>query len=120
MRWTTRQIEAPANDTLTAAEVAVHLSRRDRKSVLRLVELGRFPEPIREDGAAYWLWEDVVWYLWSRRLRGRLRPPPPNSPPSEETPDPDPKPPPKRGRRFPNPGSGGILEDSAGSAEQGR
>lgn len=73
MRWATRQIEAPATDTVSASEVAVYLGFRDRKSVLRLVEAGEFPEPISEGGRRVWLWEDVVWFLMNKRVRHRIR-----------------------------------------------
>lgn len=80
MRWTTRQIEAPAIDTLSAAEVAVMLGYRDAKSVMRLVEEGRFPEPVEEERGRVWFWEDVVWFQLSKRVRPRLKTPPPDPP----------------------------------------
>lgn len=80
MRWATRQIEAPAADTLSATEVAVMIGYRDRKAVLRLVEEGLFPAPIEDAGGRRWLWEDVVWYLMTKRIRPRLRPAPPPAP----------------------------------------
>lgn len=73
MRWATRTIEAPPNDTLSRGEVASCLGYSDEKTVTRLVKSGEFPEPIHEGGKAKWFWEDVVWFMMHKRIRPRLR-----------------------------------------------
>lgn len=105
MRTIPRPIDAPDRDTLSATEVAVYLGYRDGKSVESLVEKGKFPEPIEDEGGRKWFWEDVVWYLMNKRIKPRLRKAP------DETPAKDAK----KGRT--NPGTGGIVGDSAGSGE---
>lgn len=104
---TLREIEAPPEDDLTAAQVAVSIGKKDAKSVMRLVNLGLFPEPIDIGGVKTWVWEDVVWYRLHKRLMSRLRrPQPAGTPPvGDEAPRIGANPRPKR-----------IPADSSGSA----
>lgn len=116
MRWVRREIEAPAADTLSAAEVAVALGYSDPKSVMRLVDDGRFPEPIDGDNGREWLWEDVVWFRLDKRARARLRKALPQTDDATPLPDALPRTRRTRGQSRDSTGEHRIPPDS-GSAE---
>lgn len=60
--WTLRQIEAPEDDYLTTAEVAV-IFNFGEETLRRLIEQGEFPPPVRTSpGTTLHDWRSVAFY----------------------------------------------------------
>lgn len=72
--WTTRLLDAPADDLLTKPEVA-RLLGVSVDTVDRLVEDGDLPEPLRiRKQATVWDWRDIAYFRLRLSLAARLRP----------------------------------------------
>lgn len=70
--WIQRLVDAPDKAILTAADVAALFGYDSEDSVMRMVEAGILPRPLKRGAMKAWDWEDVMFAKLRMKLDGRL------------------------------------------------